>query len=208
MISALLLVTESITQACGNSIRLANFVQLHLLQHMLDCTHQLHNNKSEQRMRKSLRGKVLMGILSGLLAACAGERPKNLGAKDGVLAACPASPNCVSSQSTSEKQRIAPLAFSGDPEAAFVRLRELLRLRSDTTIIEENSGYLRVEFHTTFFVDDGEFLLDHEHPVIQVRSASRLGYSDLGKNRSRMENIRREFTRQPVRSAPGSATPP
>jgi uncharacterized protein (DUF1499 family) len=43
------------------------------------------------------------------------------------------------------------------------------------------------------FVDDAEFLLDRTRSVIQVRSASRLGYSDLGKNRSRMEDIRRQF---------------
>ena len=134
-----------------------------------------------------------MGILSILLAACAGERPANLGAKDGRLAACPASPNCVSSQATDERHQIAPLAFTGDPDTAFVRLKQILTRRKDTTIIEERSEYLRVEMRTTFFVDDGEFLLDRERQVIQVRSASRLGYSDLGKNRSRVEEIREQF---------------
>jgi uncharacterized protein (DUF1499 family) len=54
-------------------------------------------------------------------------------------------------------------------------------------------SYLRVELRTTFFVDDAEFLLDRERHLIQVRSASRLGYSDLGKNRRRMEEIRGQF---------------
>jgi len=134
-----------------------------------------------------------MGILSTLLAACAGERPNNLGVRDNRLAACPASPNCVSSQAADEQHRIAPLAFSGDADAAFARLKQVLSRRSDTTIIEEHPGYLRAELRTTLFVDDGEFLLDREGRVIQVRSASRLGYSDLGKNRSRMEEIRQEF---------------
>jgi uncharacterized protein (DUF1499 family) len=136
-----------------------------------------------------------MGILSILLTACAGERPANLGAKDGRLAACPASPNCVSSQSGDERHRIAPLAFIGDPDVAFARLKQVLARRKDTTVIEEQAGYLRVELRTTFFVDDGEFLLDPERAVIQVRSASRLGYSDLGKNHSRMEEIREQFDR-------------
>ena len=48
---------------------------------------------------------------------------------------------------------------------------------------------------TTLFVDDSEFLLDRERLVIQVRSASRLGYSDLGKNRSRIEEIREQFNK-------------
>jgi len=138
-----------------------------------------------------------MGILSILLAACAGERPANLGAKDGRLAACPTSPNCVSSQADDERHRIAPLAFNGDPDGAFARLKQLLARRKDTTVIEEKSGYLRVELRTTFFVDDCEFLLDRERQVIQVRSASRLGYSDLGKNRSRLEEIREQFVTLP-----------
>jgi uncharacterized protein (DUF1499 family) len=139
-----------------------------------------------------------MGILSLLLAACAGERPANLGAKDGRLASCPASPNCVSSQAVDERHRIAPLAFSGDPDAAFARLKQVLIRRKDSTVIEEQTGYLRVELRTTFFVDDSEFLLDRERQVIQVRSASRLGYSDLGKNRSRMEEIREQFDRSEI----------
>ena len=136
-----------------------------------------------------------MSILSSILTACAGERPVNLGAKEGHLAACPASPNCVSSQAVDERHRIAPLVFSGDPEAAIALLKQLLVQRNDATVIEAQSGYLRVELRTTFFVDDGEFLLDPERAVIQMRSASRLGYSDLGKNQSRMEEIREQFDR-------------
>lgn len=130
----------------------------------------------------------LLGILG-----CAGERPNNLGARDGLLAACPESPNCVSSQADDEKHQIAPLAFSGDPDAAFARLKMVLGRRSDTKIVEDLPGYLRVEFSTILFVDDGEFLLDRTHRLIQVRSASRLGYWDLGKNRRRLEEIRSQF---------------
>jgi len=132
-----------------------------------------------------------IGLL-GMLG-CAGERPNNLGAKGELLTSCPLSPNCVSSQVDDEKHRIAPLSFNGDPDAAFARLKLALERRSDTTIVEEKPGYLRVELRTILFVDDGEFLLDRVHNVIQVRSASRLGYSDLGKNRSRMEEIRTQF---------------
>jgi uncharacterized protein (DUF1499 family) len=138
----------------------------------------------------------MMGLLSGILAACAGERPNNLGAKEGTLAACPVSPNCVSSQTDDEKHRIAPLAFSGDPDVAFARLKMVLGRRSDTVIIEVLPDYLRVELRTVLFVDDGEFLLDRTRNVIQIRSASRLGYSDLGKNRSRMEEIRKEYSKE------------
>jgi uncharacterized protein (DUF1499 family) len=135
----------------------------------------------------------LIGWLSACLAACTGERPNNLGAHGDKLTECPGSPNCVSSQAEDAGHRIAPLEFGGDPGSAFARLKKVLSRRNDTTILEERPGYLRVEFHTILFVDDGEFLLEQRQPLIHLRSASRLGYSDLGKNRRRMEEIRRQF---------------
>jgi len=135
---------------------------------------------------------MTIGLLG--MAGCAGERPNKLGVNNGVLAACPSSPNCVSSQAVDDAHRIAPLAITGDPDVAFARLKLVLGRRGDITIIEEKPGYLRVELRTTLFVDDGEFFLDRDQRVIQVRSASRLGYSDLGKNRSRMEEIRSQFS--------------
>jgi len=135
-------------------------------------------------------------ILSTILSACAGERPTDLGVRGGLLIPCPASPNCVSSQADAARHRIAPLTFRGDPAAAFARLQRVLTLRDDTTVVETTAEYLRVEFRTRLFTDDGEFLLDRRQGVIHVRSASRLGYSDLGKNRRRLEEIRAAFTRQ------------
>lgn len=136
---------------------------------------------------------IVTGIVATMLAACAGDRPDNLGARNGLLALCPSSPNCVSSQVKDERHSIVPLKFSSDPDAVMARLKQLLWNRKDTTIIEESGGYLRVEFHTTLFVDDGEFLLDRERNLIHLRSASRIGYSDLGKNRGRLEELRRDF---------------
>ena len=129
-----------------------------------------------------------------LLTACAGERPTNLGVRDGKLTQCPASPNCVSSLAPQDGHSIAPLSFSGDPDTAFKQLKLVLGRRPDTKLIEERGEYLRVEFRTSLgFVDDAEFLLDRGLRLIQLRSASRLGYSDLGKNRSRMEEIRKQL---------------
>jgi len=141
-----------------------------------------------------VRWVMIMSIFSVLQTACVGERPNNLGLRDDRLTSCPSSPNCVSSQAADEEHHILPLVFHGDPDAAFARLKQILARRSDTAVIEENPGYLRVELRTTFFVDDGEFLLDKAGGIIHIRSASRLGYSDLGKNRSRIEEIRREFS--------------
>ena len=127
------------------------------------------------------------------LIGYAGERSNNLGAMEGILTPCPGSPNCVSSQTENERHRLAPLAFSGGPDEAFARLKRVLSGRSDTTVVDDLPDYLRVELRTILFVDDGEFLLDRTNMIIHVRSASRLGYSDLGKNRSRLEAIRSQF---------------
>ncbi len=144
-------------------------------------------------MIRQLRGIILISVFTGMLASCSGEKPTQLGVFGGRLSECPDSPNCVSSQAEDAAHRIAPLEFKDEPEPAFSRLKQILVRRGDTDIIEELPGYLQVEFHTLLFVDDGEFLLDDEQRLIQVRSASRLGYSDLGKNRSRLEEIRQQF---------------
>lgn len=140
-----------------------------------------------------LRRMMVASIVAGFLAACAGEKPDNLGVHDGRLMECPASPNCVSSQALDEAHRIQALAFGDRADSAFARLKQTLGLRKDVTLIETRPEYLRVEFHTLLFTDDGEFLMDEKQRLIHVRSASRLGYSDLGKNRSRLEEIRRQF---------------
>lgn len=133
---------------------------------------------------------MVIGLLT--IAGCSGERPDPQDQEKSITP-CSVLPNCVSSQDKNVLHRIAPLAFSGDPDAAFARLKQVLLQRADTTIREDLPGYLRVELHTILFVDDGEFLLDRPHQVIQVRSASRLGIFDLGKNRRRLEEIRRQF---------------
>ena len=111
------------------------------------------------------------------------------------LEPCPSSPNCVSSQST-DSHFIKPLSITGEAKAALARLREILVRRSDTTIVASDQQMIRVEFKTSLgFVDDGLFVLDAENRVIHIRSAARTGYWDLGKNRRRLEKIRREFLR-------------
>jgi uncharacterized protein (DUF1499 family) len=149
-------------------------------------------------MQTFIKRLVIMGIWASLLSACAGERPQTLGVHDGRLSSCPSSPNCVISQGDPGSHYIAPLTLSGDPALAFRQLRALLAARADTTIVVEEPNYLRVEFRTTFFVDDGEFLLSEEGRRIEIRSASRVGYSDLGKNRARLEEIRRGLAKAGV----------
>lgn len=111
---------------------------------------------------------------------------------------CPDSPNCVCSKGdpADEVHYIQPLAFSGDPARAMARLKQIVEGYGRTEIKESEDGYLRAVFTTRIlrFKDDVEFELDADAGVIHVRSASRVGYGDLGANRKRVEAIRADFT--------------
>jgi uncharacterized protein (DUF1499 family) len=125
----------------------------------------------------------------------AGKRPNNLGVSNGKLTPCPNSPNCVSSQSTDALHAIAPLTYNSNPEQAIANLKKVIDSLPRTKIITESKDYLYAEFKSALmgFVDDVEFYLDLNSKVIHVRSASRLGQSDLGVNRKRIETIRAKF---------------
>ena len=131
-----------------------------------------------------------MASLFGSLFA--GTMPTDLGVRDGRLKACPDSPNCVNSQATDAGHTIAPLAFKGDAAAALRALATIVAATPGATIVVERDNYLQATFATPMmgFVDDVEFFVDPARSVIEVRSASRLGHSDLGVNRKRIEDLR------------------
>ena len=109
---------------------------------------------------------------------------------------CPSSPNCVSSaDDRNDSHYIAPIRIDGDPEPAWQALQDLLADDRSFEIIDANERYIRAVATTRIlrFKDDVEFLLDREAGTIAMRSASRIGYSDLGKNRSRMEDVRQRM---------------
>jgi uncharacterized protein (DUF1499 family) len=132
-----------------------------------------------------------------LLTGCSGTMP-NLGINNNELAPCPESPNCVSSQAHDEKHYIEPINFAGTQQEAHDRLLQILESEKRTKMLTVQENYIRVEFTSVLFrfVDDVEFYFPEEQAeetVIHIRSASRVGYSDLGANRKRIERIRSEF---------------
>ncbi|GJL92203.1 DUF1499 domain-containing protein [Hyphococcus sp.] len=108
-----------------------------------------------------------------------------IGLVDGVLAPCPAAPNCVSSEAgTPESHAITAL-----PASAWDRLPDIV-LQSGGRLIEVRRDYLAAEFSTKLmgYVDDVEFRKAED--AVHVRSASRVGHSDFGVNRKRVEALR------------------
>jgi uncharacterized protein (DUF1499 family) len=135
---------------------------------------------------------VTMAALPGLSQIFQGSPPENLGLHDGRLSPCPSTPNCVASQNADTIHEITPIPYHGDRDTVRETLLKVLAVVPRTTLIEQQPDYLRVEYTSRLlgFVDDGEFYLPADEKMIHLRSASRLGESDLGVNRRRLEQIR------------------
>lgn len=111
------------------------------------------------------------------------------------LAPCPKSPNCVSSKDPMDKNYVQPLRYTGNKDAAYQKLVTLISSYQRARIVAKEANYLRAEFRSAIlrFVDDVEFLFSADQQVIDVRSASRVGYYDFGVNRRRIEDIRKKW---------------
>ncbi len=144
-------------------------------------------------------------IMAVGLTSCSGKPPPNLGIRDGQLSPCPDKPNCVSSQATDKPHFIEPLGFSVQTNRAQRALISVLPGMEGAKVMTTEPLYVRAEFtsNTFKFVDDVEFLIDPLSNIIHVRSASRLGYSDLGVNRKRVEAIRQQFNKALETATPG-----
>jgi uncharacterized protein (DUF1499 family) len=138
-------------------------------------------------MRLFLLILCLMPIFS-----CAGRRPANLGVTPSGLAPCPSSPNCVSSEATDAAHHVAPFALAVSAPDGWQAARVAIAALPRTRIVTATSDYLHAECSSAVFgfVDDLEVHLRPAQGVIAVRSASRIGYGDLGVNRRRVERIR------------------
>lgn len=139
-----------------------------------------------------LRATAALFIAFATASGCASVLPEGLGVRDGKLTACPVTPNCVSSDETGPVHGVAPFRIKGDPVAAWNALQQTVAQESRTNVVLLKADYLHVEFKSLVFrfVDDVEFHLRPDQRVIAVRSASRVGKSDLGVNAKRVERIR------------------
>ncbi len=132
--------------------------------------------------------------------SCAGSRPPNLGVHDSRLAPCPSSPNCVSSDVADSAHRIAAFEVAVPAAQAWQAARSAVVALPRTKIVSESDGYLHAECASALFgfIDDLELHLRPAQNLIAVRSASRLGYSDLGVNRRRVEKLRASLINQGI----------
>ncbi len=144
-------------------------------------------------MTKNLAALCLALMVTG----CSGTRPE-LGLVEGKLLPCPPSPNCISSTAQDDVHATPAFYFAGPSTAAWQALTAIIKAMERAEIVSQTGTYLHVEFTSALFhfVDDAEFLLNHQASKIEVRSASRLGRSDFGVNRKRIEKIKKIFAKQ------------
>lgn len=136
-------------------------------------------------------------ILFIMLTGCSGTRPE-LGINDGQLKPCPKTPNCVNSQARDQKHSIQPLNYTDTQQEAQDRLLQILTSEKRARILITQQDYIRAHFTSALFrfIDDVEFYFPESRDgekIIHVRSAARLGHSDFGTNRKRIEKIRKAF---------------
>jgi len=142
---------------------------------------------------------AVLVVAAGQLGWLQGTPPADLGINDGRLKPPSVTENSVSSQTAMYPDHpqhshaaIAPLALRGDGPATLARIKTIVAGMAGAKVVRSDAGYLYVQFTSRVlkFVDDTEFWFDPANKVIQVRSASRVGRSDLGVNRKRIEIIR------------------
>ncbi len=111
------------------------------------------------------------------------------------LPPCQDTPNCVSSQATDKRHYIPPFKISGNPKLAWEELRKAILQHDRMVITHETETSLHAEATSLVlrFVDDIDAILDVDAGYIHIRSASRIGHSDFGVNRKRIEGFRAQL---------------
>ncbi len=140
---------------------------------------------------------MLSGLLLMSVFSCAGRPPESLGIHQGRLAPCPDKPNCVSSDATTATQRVDPFHLARPPDLAWAAVIQTVLSLPRTKVVSQTGTYMHAECRSAVFgfVDDLELQLHPDHNLIAVRSAARLGHSDFGVNRKRIESLRHMLQR-------------
>jgi uncharacterized protein (DUF1499 family) len=139
---------------------------------------------------------VIIGLVSVVLSISSRKQPE-LGLVNSQLRPCPATPNCVYSEQQVEGAFVEPLVYTTTKDVAWRKIKHAI-VETGGVIVTEQDGYLHARYETPLmrYVDDVELRLEENNQVIHVRSASRVGNSDLGANRKRVARIRAAFEKQ------------
>ncbi len=112
-------------------------------------------------------------------------------AQNKMLKACPDSPNCVSSLANGS-HAIEPFILAANPMEGWQKVISTLSKMERIKVIHSSEETIHAEATSLIFrfVDDIDLVFNKEEKRIDIRSASRIGYSDFGANRKRLEQLR------------------
>jgi uncharacterized protein (DUF1499 family) len=137
---------------------------------------------------------IIGSVLFLLIFSIISRKKPSVGLVNGRLRPCSNRPNCVCSEEKNSPSYIKPITFSGPAKGKWERARQIIR-EMGGKIVHEEDDYLWATFCTKIFrfVDDLELRMEEESSLIHIRSSSRVGYSDMGVNRRRVEDFRLRF---------------
>jgi uncharacterized protein (DUF1499 family) len=147
-------------------------------------------------VKRCLKLALILFVVSG----CSGKRPDAIGIGPSGLSGCPKSPNCVSSEAKDERHAIASFRLKGDSNASWPLIQNQVDSMPGWTVVTKTDNYIHVECKSRIFrfIDDLELYFNLSNGIISIRSASRIGYSDFGANRRRVELLRSELRTKQV----------
>ena len=132
--------------------------------------------------------RVLTVLLAlGATSGCSSTPEKPAG--EAELAACGWLPNCVNSVSGQGLQAVDPIRAT---DGQWQQIKTWIASQADWEIVIDDSDFIQAIVKTPLmrFRDDIQLQFDQDSELIQVRSSSRLGISDLGTNYRRVEALR------------------
>lgn len=131
-------------------------------------------------------------MLIGLMVFDNMKIPNNIGLVEGRLRDMPKKDNAVSSQTDIKEKFVEPLSFKEDLQNSKLIINNIIKNYEGSKIITDEQNYMHIVFTTgkMRYKDDVELLFDETNNLIHYRSESRIGYSDMGLNRKRYENIK------------------
>ena len=148
----------------------------------------------------SIPAAIIAALIVGwLLIVWMNGRTKTVasGIVQGQPAGCPVQPNCVSSTDSRPGQRVDPIGLDGNShgDEVMAKVKQAASSLPGGRLVAQDSSYCRFVFTSRWlrFRDDMEFQLEDGTGLLHIRSASRVGYSDLGVNRRRVETFRKRF---------------
>jgi len=153
-----------------------------------------------KEMKKNLNFVIGSLFLIMTLWGCSGNPAERQNRKSSGFLDCPDTPNCVSSLAKNPKHRVEPFKLNKDPETSWSIVKKTVVQLPRTKVVLADNSDIHAECRSMIFrfVDDLTLHLTPSNGIIHIRSASRVGYSDLGVNRRRVENLRKKLQQKNI----------